>query len=746
MDTKGLGEPLGADDPERIGPYQVLGRLGAGGMGRVYLARSRSGLLVAVKTIRDALVEDPGFRERFAREVAAARQVSGVFTAAVVEADPDARFPWLATAYVPAPSLDVLVRAAGPLPPATVRWIGASIAEALEAIHAAGLVHRDLKPSNVLVSRDNPKVIDFGIARALGGTRNLTQSNVIGTPSFMSPEQAVDTAAVTQAADVYSLGATMLYAATGHEPYGGHTPINVLAQLLTAPPDFEGLPAELAPFVAACMERDPDRRPTTGMLLEDFARFRAAEMPHAHGAEDWLPTAAFAVVADHERRGRPATGEWPGPRTEKLTVPRTPVETPVQGGIPGGSTTPDAVPTVVVPPGGHAPTVPAAVPHDLPAERPPAPSRRRVLWAGAGVAVAAAGGVAAWAATRDGNKKHGKDAGSAGNAEPAPRPWVFATGDKVYSSPTVSGDIAYVGSNDGKLYALGLADGKPRWTYSAGQPITSSPAVGGDMVFFGGNDGRLHAVHAVDGSFAWQFPTGDIVHSSPRYADGVVYVGSRDKGLYAVDAASGTMRWRFAGGDWFNSSPAVAGSVVVIACRDRNVYAVAAATGTKLWAYQTGSTADSSPRIVGGRVYVGGDDRYLYALSAADGSPSWRRETGGGVVSSPAVADGVVYVGSDDAKLYAVEADTGRDAWQFPTGAGIRSSPAVVGNLVYVGSSDRKLYAVNRVTGTAAWTYETQGSIDDSSPAVANGLVVVGSLDHRVYAVTAASGAGPQLT
>ncbi|HZB49544.1 MAG TPA: protein kinase, partial [Mycobacteriales bacterium] len=156
-------EPLRRSDPERVGPYVLLSRLGAGAMGRVYLGRSASGRLVAVKTIRGEYAEEADFRARFAHEVAAARRVSGVFTAAVVAADPDARVPWLATAYVPAPSLARLVLSCGPLPVPAVRWLAAGCAEALDSIHSAGLVHRDLKPSNVLVSQDGPRVIDFGV-------------------------------------------------------------------------------------------------------------------------------------------------------------------------------------------------------------------------------------------------------------------------------------------------------------------------------------------------------------------------------------------------------------------------------------------------------------------------------------------------------------------------------------------------------------------------------------------------------
>jgi len=174
-------ETLRRWDPERIGPYVVLGRLGSGSMGQVYLGRSAAGRLVAVKTIRVELAEEAGFRTRFAQEVAAARKVSGVFTAAVVEADPEADLPWLATAYVPAPSLSRLVLACGPLPVATVRWLAAGCAEALASIHGAGLVHRDLKPSNVLVAPDGPRVIDFGVARAAERMGRTTARGAVGT-------------------------------------------------------------------------------------------------------------------------------------------------------------------------------------------------------------------------------------------------------------------------------------------------------------------------------------------------------------------------------------------------------------------------------------------------------------------------------------------------------------------------------------------------------------------------------------
>src|ERR1700760_2303430 len=225
-------------DPEQIGPFTIIGRLGAGAMGQVFFARSTAGRLVAVKTIRVELAEEAGFRARFAREVAAASRVSGVFTAAVIEADPDADLPWVATAYVPAPSLSTLVKKAGPLPVPAVRWLAAGCAEALQSIHGAGLLQRDVKPSNVLVAPDGPRVIDFGVARAAERVQLTTTHGASGTPAYMAPQQARDATPASPASDVFALGATLVYAAAGHPPYQGETVMDVLVRLATEPPDL----------------------------------------------------------------------------------------------------------------------------------------------------------------------------------------------------------------------------------------------------------------------------------------------------------------------------------------------------------------------------------------------------------------------------------------------------------------------------------------------------------------------------
>jgi serine/threonine protein kinase len=293
-------ESLRRWDPEQIGPYTLLGRLGAGAMGQVYLGRSTAGRLVAVKTIKIELAEEPGFRARFGREVAAARRVSGVFTAAVVAADAEADVPWLATAYVPAPSLSKLVKATGPLPVPTVRWLAAGCAEALESIHLAGLVHRDLKPSNVLVAPDGPRVIDFGVARAAERVALTVTRGAVGTPGYMAPEQARDSQHASLASDVYSLGATLLYAATGHAPYHGDTVMDVLVKLATEPPDLTGLPPDLAGLINACLAHSPRDRPTSAKLLAGLGSFVEGSTAAADG-HTYLPDSAMALIAGYQR-------------------------------------------------------------------------------------------------------------------------------------------------------------------------------------------------------------------------------------------------------------------------------------------------------------------------------------------------------------------------------------------------------------------------------------------------------------
>ncbi|MFE9116766.1 serine/threonine-protein kinase [Streptomyces sp. NPDC007172] len=279
-------QPLEAGEPRTIGAYRLLGRLGAGGMGRVYLGRSAGGRTVAVKVVHPHFALDEQFRARFRHEVRAARRVGGLWTAPVLDADPDAPVPWVATGYVAGPSLTQAVQGRGPLPAESVRVLGAGLAEALAAVHALGLVHRDVKPSNVLLTLDGPRLIDFGIARATDGTASLTASGVsIGSPGYMSPEQILGRG-VTGAADVFSLGAVLAYAATGEPPFPGDSSAALLYKVVHGSPELgAGLTGELREAVAACLAKDPAARPAPAALAARLAPAGAAALVR----DGWLP-------------------------------------------------------------------------------------------------------------------------------------------------------------------------------------------------------------------------------------------------------------------------------------------------------------------------------------------------------------------------------------------------------------------------------------------------------------------------
>ncbi|MGW6585888.1 serine/threonine-protein kinase [Streptomyces globisporus] len=274
------GAAGGGNLPERIGGYIVERELGAGGMGTVYLARSRGGRSVAVKVARPELAGDPHFRERFRAEVAAARSVGGFHTAPVVDADPDAAAPWLATAYIPGPTLSALLEAEGPMDEARLRGLGAALAEALAAIHGCGLVHRDLKPGNIIMAADGPRVLDFGIARALESTRLTATGTAFGTPGFLAPEQAQGQE-VDGAADVFALGA-VLVAAAGGSAFGAGTPMGMMYRSVHEPPDLAAVPERLRPVLAACLAKTPAERPTPAGLLDLFVPDAAPSTPAAY--------------------------------------------------------------------------------------------------------------------------------------------------------------------------------------------------------------------------------------------------------------------------------------------------------------------------------------------------------------------------------------------------------------------------------------------------------------------------------
>ncbi|MEV6977324.1 serine/threonine-protein kinase, partial [Kitasatospora sp. NPDC093806] len=290
-------QPLTADDPTEVGGYRLHARLGAGGMGRVYLSYTPGGRPVALKVVRPELAEDPEFRDRFAQEVASARLIHGLYTAQVVDAGVDAAVPWLATAYVAGPSLQQVVRQYGPLPERTVLLLIAGIAEALQAIHAAGVVHRDLKPANVLLAPDGPRVIDFGIARAADAVALTGTGLRVGSPGFMAPEQALGLPA-TAATDIFALGALATYIAGGNPPFGDGPEAGALYRAVHTEPDLDLLPPGVAELVGYCLAKQPEARPSTAQLIEAVHRHPAVG-GRLRFSDDWLPRQIGADLARH---------------------------------------------------------------------------------------------------------------------------------------------------------------------------------------------------------------------------------------------------------------------------------------------------------------------------------------------------------------------------------------------------------------------------------------------------------------
>ncbi|MFE5535396.1 serine/threonine-protein kinase [Streptomyces sp. NPDC056492] len=316
---------LRREDPRVVGSFRLHRRLGAGGMGVVYLGSDRRGQRVALKVIRPDLAEDQEFRSRFAREVSAARRIRGGCTARLVAADLEAERPWFATQYVPGPSLHDKVAEEGPLTAAQIAAIGAALSEGLVAVHEAGVVHRDLKPSNILLSPKGPRIIDFGIAWATGASTLTHVGTAVGSPGFLAPEQ-VRGAAVTPATDVFALGATLAYAATADSPFGHGSSEVMLYRVVHEEPHLIGVPDALAPLVQACLAKDPEERPTTLQLSMRLKEIAARE---AQGLSDGRPPAQRARGAERPT-GRLADA-YADQRTERRTGGTPAPQGPDQG-------------------------------------------------------------------------------------------------------------------------------------------------------------------------------------------------------------------------------------------------------------------------------------------------------------------------------------------------------------------------------------------------------------------------------
>ncbi|THA56290.1 serine/threonine-protein kinase [Streptomyces sp. A1136] len=438
-------QPLEAGDPRTIGGYRLLGRLGAGGMGRVYLGRSAGGRTVAVKVVHPQFAADPEFRARFRREVAAARRVGGEWTAPVLDADPEAEVPWVAAGYVAGPSLDRAVAAHGALPEASVRAIGEGLARALVAVHALGLVHRDVKPSNVMLTLEGPgpRLIDFGIARATAGTASLTSTGVsVGSPGYMAPEQIVGKG-VTGAADVFSLGAVLAFAVSGRPPFTGEHSAALLYKVVHEPPELDGIASdELRGLIGACLAKAPADRPAPAAI--------AAALDGALRAPGWLPAslveeASRAAVALLHLDSQPAEGPASGP------VPFTRAS---GGGLDGGPAA-----------GGFGPVHPsyASAGADRPAYGPYGPPADAAFTGHAPTETAGGGG------------HHSGTGPAAGDGREGRHVSVTASGRRV-SCTVVVAAAAVLAALSGGLYGLDLLPGRSGGGEGRPLPAGSKPS------------------------------------------------------------------------------------------------------------------------------------------------------------------------------------------------------------------------------------------------------------------------------
>ncbi|WP_405607690.1 serine/threonine protein kinase [Streptomyces sp. NBC_01508] len=468
-----LFQPLGEGDPAVVGGYRLVAVLGTGGMGKVYLTYTPGGRPIALKVIRPEFSEDPEFRRRFKQEVHAAQRVQGLYTAPVIDSDTDGSQPWLATAYVPGPSLSHAVAQHGGLPLRSVLLLAVGVAEALHVIHGAGIVHRDLKPANVLLASDGPRVIDFGIARAADAT-SLTGTGVsVGTPAFMAPEQA-SAGTVTAATDIFALGQIAAFAAMGAPAYGEGSSHAVLYRIVHEDPDLSRVPAELLPLVTRCLTRDPAGRPTLTEIIELCHEISPAA---PRQGEDWLPQAVAGSITERLRLPEPAKTPPPLPAaapTPTQFSPQHQAPDAVNPYAPTGFAAPTAptrsvpgVPGAVPPPGypthptpapGYQHTAPPVIHAPYVPPRQPKPKRTGLIVAGAIVGTLVVLGVIGSLLPDDSGKDSGakSSGGSSGSGGGEP-----SGADQKRADPK---PVSYKGIDVTTGYELLLAGSPPRPT------------------------------------------------------------------------------------------------------------------------------------------------------------------------------------------------------------------------------------------------------------------------------------------
>lgn len=689
----------GRNDPQRIGPYVVLRKVGGGGMGVVYLGVAGDQVPAAVKVIRPEYAEDPGFRRRFAQEARSSARVSGPGVAEVLAHGLNAAPPWLATEFVAGPSLGDAVRKRMPV---DVAPLGALLAAALRRIHDKSVVHRDLKPSNVMLGAAGPVIIDFGIARAYEDTR-LTGTGAIGTSGYIAPEYLGHGHFDTRS-DVFALGAVLAFAALGHSPYGDGHPAAVNVRVLSQEPDLAGLDPALGDLLRACLAREPADRPT-------LARLEGALSGLPGGDQRWPPRGLAreitrrvrevdGLVAHHEPTAADA-GRSRFHETRTRTAGQRPVAPPSPPSPgPSGPTGP-----TVTPPRGRATSPgPDLSTFDPPTPRPrPRLPRRSLLL---GLAALSATGLTAYAV-----------ADLFQGDPPDPRQnWRFAPSDEMGDSVLADGALYLGAYSDDHLYAVDAATGEERWAYAAGGPMTEKPVVIGTTVFAASEDDRLHAVDIRTGRRRWAVSMPSMSGAAVAAGGGRVLARDADGVLYGIDPANGRRRWSYGtGGGWpTNQLPVAGGTVFALVYPSGVLHAVNIATGKRRWSFEGAGEVDSllSPSVHDDTVCLGTADGWVYALDAGSGKQRWKRRPGDKAVNDVRVDGTGVYVHCQDQYFYALDPGTGKTRWRHRIGPATRGV-AVADGTVYAGRSHpSKLLALNSRTGKSRWEIELKEPVD----------------------------------
>lgn len=704
--------------PEYAGQYRLESVLGSGGMGVVHLATSSSGLKLAVKVVHAQHAVDPEFRARFRQEVAAARRVSGAFTAPVVDADPDAERPWMATLFIDAPTLSERVRERV-LDPAELARLAAGLAEALRDIHRAGVVHRDLKPSNVLMAADGVRVIDFGISRPADSDLRTETGKLIGTPPFMAPEQFQRPRDVGTAADVFALGAVLVHAATGRGPFDSDSHYLVAYQVVHAEPDLTGLPSRLVPIVARCLAKDPAERPTAGELI---AEMRAAAYPTGEDTQAFIPRPRRPVPDEQiTHRRAPIAPEGGGPaagRRRRPALLAAGLGLLLTAGAVGGYLRfgPEAGAAGQVT--GRTPGTPTAT-----GSGPgPGPGKSFSPWSVSLVGHAASCSAEAGALYCSGRGL------AAARLDPADGSVAWTaratTPDPATATESVplhaGGVVLAVAPASELLQALDPGTGAERWRrkLSGGTRVLTA----GPHVLTVAADGSVTALDAASGAQRWTRRiggSGSMWWSAPGHAGApLLYVSTPDTDgrasrLAEVDPVGGAVRWQVRTGGRLRPVGAAQGSVYLLdndaGTRTSGIVRVDVATRT-IHRVRLSAPLDEAEASVGpdGTVYAFEARGGLVAVGAS--KEQWRLETGVGAASRPVFAEGRVYLTASDGRLLAVDAVTGRPAGQTKPrmggGHGVVSAtlpaPVVADGRVYASAPDGAVFAVG-TQNPAGW-------------------------------------------